>query len=425
MRGKPNMQPQPHFRFFFGSSIALACFVGMIGNTGVILFAGTGVLIKPLTEAFGWSRGDVSLAMTLLTVGIALGVLLSGRLIDRYGARRVLCTAIALSILVILTGPIYAVTLPLFYTMMILAALLGAPTNTIGYARVVSNWFDKRRGLFIGINSAGAGLGFTLAPLVCNWALGIGGWRAGYISLGLFLLFIVFPTVYFLLIDKPQDVGLLPDGTAQNAPDQQQAEETSAYLSLGEAVKTRVFWLMIIIIACIAFCLNGLFSQLAALLTDRGVDMNTAALVVSTMGISMAVARVVVGYTIDKLFAPMVALVVFLLVLTGILLLIYGQHLSLYFIAAILMGIGIGTESDLMVFLTGRYFGLRNFGAIFSWVFIAHMTGTSLGPYIMGRSFDIHGNYIPILQVCLGLLALATVLFAFLGRYDQYTSRKR
>ena len=53
------------------------------------------------------------------------------------------------------------------------------------------------------------------------------------------------------------------------------------------------------------------------------------------------------------------------------------------------------------------------------------MTGTSLGPYIMGRSFDIHGNYIPILQVCLALLALSTLLFAFLGRYDQFTSKKR
>ena len=419
------MQPQKEFRFFFGSTIALACFVGMIGNTGVILFAGTGVLIKPLTEEFGWSRGDVSLALTLLTVGIALGVLVSGRLIDRYGARRVVCASIALSMLVILTGPLYVATLPLFYTMMLLAAVVGAPTNTIGYARVISDWFDKRRGLFIGINSAGIGLGFTLAPLVCNWAVGVGGWRAGYVSLGLFLLFIVFPTVYFFLIDKPEDVGLLPDGATKSTSDHQEASDTSGHLSLGEALRTRVFWLMIIIMACIAFSLNGIFSQLAALLTDRGIDMTTAALVVSTMGISMAVARVAVGYIIDKLFAPMVAVAVFILVLAGVGLLIYGQHLTLYIIAAILMGIGIGTESDLMVFLTGRYFGLRHFGTIFSWVFIAHMTGTSLGPYIMGSSFDIHGNYIPILQVCLALLALATVLFAFLGRYDQYTRREK
>ena len=419
------MQPQPRFKFFFGSTIALACFVGMTGNTGVILFAGTGVLIKPLTQEFGWSRGDVSLALTLLTVGIALGVLVSGRLIDRYGARRVLCASIALSILVILTGPLYVATLPLFYTMMLLAALLGAPTNTIGYARVISDWFDKRRGLFIGINSAGAGLGFTLAPLVCNWALGIGGWRAGYFSLGLLLLFIVFPTVYLLLIDKPADVGMLPDGARESTTVDQETADTSGHLSLGEAVRTRVFWLMIVIMPCVAFSLNGIFSQLAALLTDRGIDMTTAALVVSTMGISMLMARVLIGYIVDKLFAPMVAVAVFILVLAGVCLLIYGQHLSLYIIAAILMGVGIGTESDLMVFLTGRYFGLRHFGTIFSWVFIAHMTGTSLGPYIMGSSYDLHGNYIPILQVCLGLLALSTVLFAFLGRYDQYTRREK
>ena len=419
------MRSQPKFKFFFGSSIALACFVGMTGNTGVILFAGTGVLITPLSQEFGWSRGDISLALTYLTVGIALGVLLTGRLIDRYGARRVVCTSIVLSILVILSGPLYVASLPLFYTMMFLAAVVGAPTNTIGYARVISNWFDKRRGLFIGINSAGIGLGFALAPQICSWAAGIGGWRAGYFSLGLFLLFIIFPIVYLFFIDKPEDVGLLPDGVQKSATGDQEAADTSEHLSLGEALRTHVFWLMIIIMSCIAFSLNGIFSQLAVLVTDRGIDMTTAALVVSTMGISMAVARVVVGYIIDKLFAPMVALGVFLSVLIGVGLLIYGQHLSLYFIAAILMGIGIGTESDLMVYLTSRYYGMRHFATIFSWVFIAHMTGTSLGPYIMGRSFDIHGNYIPILQVCLALLALATVLFAFLGSYDQFTAKKR
>ncbi len=419
------MQPEPKFKFFFGSSVALACLVGMIGNTGAILFAGTGVLIKPLSLEFGWSRGEISLGLTWLTFGIALGVLVSGRLIDRYGARRVVCASIALSILIILTGPLYVATLPLFYTMMILAATLGAPTNTIGYARVISNWFDKRRGLFIGINSAGIGLGFTLAPMLCNWAVGIGGWRAGYFSLGMFLLFMVFPTVYFFLIDKPEDVGMLPDGAAPSVSGHHQASDSSRHLSLVEALRTRVFWLMIIIIACIAFSLNGIFSQLAALLTDRGIDMTTAALVVSTMGISMAIARVAIGYIIDKLFAPRVAFLVFLCVLFGVGLLIYGRSTELYFIAAILMGIGIGTESDLMVFLTGRYFGLRHFGTIFSWVFIAHMTGTSLGPYIMGRSFDIHGNYIPILQTSLALLALATVLFAFLGRYDQLHINQR
>ena len=420
-----NMRSQPRFRFFFGSSIIMACFIGMIGNTGVILFAGTGVLITPLSQEFGWSRGEISLGLTYLTVGIALGVLLTGRLIDRYGARRVVCTSIVLSILVILSGPLYVTTLPLFYTMMALAAVVGAPTNTIGYARVISNWFDKRRGLFIGINSAGIGLGFTFAPQICNWAAGIGGWRAGYFSLGLLLLIIVFPLVYLFLIDKPEDVDLLPDGAEKSATGNQGTGGSSTDLLLGEALRTHVFWLMIIIMACVAFSLNGIFSQLAVLVTDRGIDITTAALVVSTMGASMAVARIVVGYIIDKLFAPKVAFVVFLTVLLGVGLLIYGDHLALYFIAAILLGFGIGTESDLMVFLTSRYFGVRHFGTIFSWVFIAHMTGTSLGPYMMGSSYDLHGSYIPILQVCLGLLALATVLFAFLGRYDQFTGRKK
>ena len=290
----------------------------MTGNTGVILFAATSVLIKPLTQEFGWGRGDISLALTYLTVGIALGVLVTGKLIDRYGARRVVCTAIALSILVILTGPLYVTTLPLFYTMMLLAAVVGAPTNTIGYARVISNWFDNRRGLFIGINSAGIGLGFALAPQICSWAAGIGGWRAGTSVWGCSCCYLYcLRFIYSLLINPKTWV------CCRTAP--KKAQQATGRLRI-RVVTCR--WVRRSGPTCSGSCslslpvslfsLNGLFSQLAPMLTDRGIDTTTAALVVSTMGISMAVARVVVGYIIDKLFAPKVALVVFLSVLFGV-----------------------------------------------------------------------------------------------------------
>lgn len=412
------------FKLFFGASTVISCFIGMMGTSGGILFVTLGILVKPLNEEFGWNRGEIYLSLTFLTVGISLGLLLTAKLFERFGARKVLLTSVLFSGLVILTGPLYISSLPLLYGMMFLSAIIGAATNTVGYTWVITNWFDKRRGLFIGINASGFGLGMALMPTLCEWAVNLGGWRAGHYSLGLFMLIIVLPTLYFFLIEKPQDVGLLPDGKKPNDSGEQENLETEHHLSLSEAARTHVFWLMLTIILCLAFCLNGIYTQVVPLLTDRGIDRAQATLILSTIGISMAVGRICVGYVLDKLFAPYVAIGMFIMVISGIGLLTFTHYLPLYFVAGSMIALGLSAEADLMAYLTSRYFGTRHFGTIFACVFIMHMAGTSLGPPFLGRSFDINGNYQFILQVCMGLLLFATTLFAFLGPYNQFFKNK-
>ena len=183
-----------------------------MGSTGAILFSSMGVLIKPLSEAFGWSRGDISFGATCLTMGIIFGMLTTGHFIDKYGSRRILIISVIISIAVVMIGPQFVSTLPLFYLMLILGAILGGPTNTVGYVRVISCWFDQRRGLFIGIIAAGMGLGFTGVPLLTDFAVSQGGWKAGYYALGFVMLFMVLPALIFLVKDYPEDIGLHPDG---------------------------------------------------------------------------------------------------------------------------------------------------------------------------------------------------------------------
>ena len=413
------------FKLFFGASTVVACFIGMMGTSGGILFITLGILVEPMTQEFGWSRGEIYLSISFLTVGIILGLLLTARLFNRFGARKVLLISVLLSGLLILTGPLYISSLPLLYAMMLASSVIGAATNTVGYTVVITNWFDKRRGLFIGINASGFGLSMALMPALCEWAVNLGGWRAGYYSLGLFMLLFVLPALYFLLIEKPEDIGLLPDGEEIGESDEIAKAETHHSLSLKEAARTHVFWLMLIIIACLSFCLNGIYTQVVPLLTDRGIDRGLATLVLSSIGITMAIGRICVGYILDKVFAPYVAIVMFVLVLSGIGLLTYTHYLPLYFVAGMMIALGLSAEADLMAFLTSRYFGVRNFGAIFVCIFIMHMVGTSLGPPILGKSFDLHGDYLFILPVCMLILLFATILFAFLGPYDQFFKKSR
>ena len=408
------------FPLFFGSTVVLGCFLGMMGSSGSMLFTSIGVLIKPLSEEFGWARDQISYGATLITFGIIIGLLTSGFLIDRFGARRVLIVSVLMSIIVVATGPLYVSSLPLFYTMLVLASIVGGPTNTSGYARVIASWFDRRRGLFIGINACGMGLGFAVAPFITDMAVTAAGWKAGYYAIALFMFLVALPSVLFLVIDKPRDVGLEVDGVEKAGPEGDESAIDEPSLSLKQAASTGTFWLMIYIVAVLAFALQGTLIHLVPLLIDRGIESSTAALVASSVGLSMGVARMIVGYFLDHVFAPRLAMVVFSLASMSIMLIVFTDYLPLYFLAAVLIGFGLGAEGDLMAYMVSRYFGMRNFAAIFSSVFSFYILGTGAGPAMFGRSFVEHGNYLQIHFISFGLMISAIILFAFLAPYDRH-----
>lgn len=411
---------KPQFPFFFGSTVVLGCFIGMMGSTGAMLFTSIGVLVSPLNAEFGWSRGDISFAASIVTMGIIIGLLTSGPLIDKFGARRVLIVSVILSIIVVSTGPLYISSLTLFYTMLILAAIVGGPTNTVGYARVIASWFDRRRGLFIGINACGMGLGFALAPVITDIAVNAQGWKASYVCLGVLMLVVVLPSVIFLVIDKPEDVGLQVDGDDLDHSENVSRSNSHASLDLKQAMRTPAFWLLLYIVAAIAFALQGTLIHLVPLLIDRGIDASTAALVASSIGLSMAGARLIVGYLLDHMFAPRLAMIVFSLATLSIVIILFTDSLPLYFLAAVFIGFGLGAEGDLMAYMVSRYFGMRNFALIFSCIFSFYMLGTGMGPALFGQAFDLHGNYIQIHYISIALMISAIILLVFLAPYDQY-----
>ncbi len=414
---------EKRFPLFFGSTVVLGCFLGMMGSSGSMLFTSIGVLVKPLSEEFGWGRDEISYGATLITFGIIIGLLTSGFLIDKFGARRVLIVSVLLSIIVVATGPLYVSTLPLFYTMLVLASIVGGPTNTSGYARVIASWFDRRRGLFIGINACGMGLGFFLAPLITDMAVNAAGWKAGYYCIGLFMFLVALPSVLFLVIDKPQDVGLEVDGEKKQSTDT--VVEHAASLTLKQAAKTPAFWLMIYIVTTLAFALQGTLIHFVPLLIDRGIESSTAAIVASSVGLSMGASRMIVGYFLDHVFAPRLAMVIFSLASLSIVLIIFTNSLPLYFLAAVLIGFGLGAEGDLMAYMVSRYFGMKNFASIFSTVFSFYILGTGAGPAFFGRSFVANGDYAQIHFISVGLMISAIVLFAFLAPYDRYLPKSK
>lgn len=142
-----------------------------------------------------------------------------------------------------------------------------------------------------------------------------------------------------------------------------------------------------------------------------------AALVQSTLGLALVVSRVVIGYVMDRFFAPHVAVACFLLSAIGVSLLATGAMGPLAFVAAVFIGISMGAEIDMLAFLTGRYFGVENFGQVYGILFTSFLIGTSGGPVAYGMAFETLGSYSWVLVVSIGLMLASAAITSRLPRY--------
>lgn len=156
------------------------------------------------------------------------------------------------------------------------------------------------------------------------------------------------------------------------------------------------------------------------MLTDRGLSSAVAALIASAFGLSAFGGRVIIGWLIDRFFARDVALVFFLLSAIGIALLNSDVPVWLLFIAAVLVGGGLGAEVDLLAYLASRYFGLRCFSEIFGVLFGAILVSIGVGPVVFGLVYDQTHSYSSVMWAGLVLCVLAVFVMMLLRPFPQW-----
>src|SRR5208283_90339 len=193
-------------------------------------------------------------------------------------------------------------------------------------------------------------------------------------------------------------------------------------LAAHDAWHSGTFWLMVCAFFLVSISVQGCLVHTTAMLIDRGIAAQTAALGSSLVGAAVLLGRVGTGYLLDHLFAPRVAAVFFGGAALGIGLLWLGTT-PVAFAGAFLVGLGLGAEVDLIAYLISRYFGLRAFGKVYSSAFAAFALAGALGPLIMGASFDQTGSYRGALATFLVATLVAAVLMTRLGPYRYHAGQ--
>ena len=388
--------------------------LGLSTSPGQFAFGAFGLFIEPLEQEFGWARGDMSLALTLFTLCLAITLPFIGRLVDRYGSRRVLTPSMLFLGLALCLLGWQLESLMVLFTVYVLIGVLGAGANSPPYMRTVSAWFDRKRGLAIGVAMAGAGLGYAYVPPMVRYINDAYGWRFSFLALGAIIILVATPLVSLYLKDPPRPVMYAGQDTGGIA-----ARYSGD--SWTQAIGRGVFWLLIVVFALLSFSLYGMLAHFKPLLTGMGVPSAEAGWITGMVGIAVMVSRVVIGFLIDRIFAPRVALVVFLLSAAGMYVLSTGDAPGFAVPAALLLGLSMGAEIDLLAYLAGRYFGLKSFAVIYGLLFSAFLVGTALGPWAYGAVYDANGSYSLILLAGAGCCGLAALVTGLLPRWNDET----
>lgn len=361
--------------------IVLAGGLGMFLNLGPVILFTYGIFIRPISAQTGWSTLSLASAIGPAMLITALSQPAIGYLLDRHGARKfslVSIGAFGLGIVALGALPSSARS---FSWCLALATLLGAGQTPLPYSFLVSRWFDRGRGTALGIALAFSGLGVTIWPAVVGHLLATISWRQTYMALGGMVL--ALGALAVALIREP----------ARNA-----ARESAGNASPREGVPLRAamatgsFWLLVVVAFVIAAEVTGATVHLPAMLAAHGASPQAAASLASVLGIASIVSRLFIGVALDYVFAPLVGFVVFAATATGCLLLVHATA-GAPVVAAVLLGIGLGAEADILAFIASRIFGVRYFGSIYGVLMVVFLLGTSAGPALFAVALNGHGGY--------------------------------
>jgi MFS family permease len=390
-----------------GWKIVLVSAVGLAFGLSALRIYSIGVLTKPLTAAFGISRGDVQSIYTFMTVGNLLASPFLGVLIDRHGVRRLtLISIVLMAVGMAMMG--LAHSLWELYIIGFFMSVLGVGTVPITWTRVIVDWFSVGRGLALGIALSGTGVVAIFLPLYTTWLVSDFGWRAAYVGIGALPLVFALPMSYWLLYDRTGATASRPimASTANNESE------------FRDVLKDYRFWVMAVAFFLVGACVAGLIATLVPILTDRGLTAGTAARIAGVIGIMVIIGRSGTGLLLDRFWAPGVALLLFSAPVCGCLILVSRiGGLSGEIAAAATIGLATGAEFSLMAFMVSKYFGQRHYGIIYACLYAVWKLSAGLGAPMFGYSFDITKSYNSILYFSAGAIFVGSTLLLTLGPY--------
>jgi len=395
-------------KFFYGW-VVVASFL-IIGTTLFGIRLTFGVFFKSIETQFALSRTFTS---SILSANLILGgacAILGGWALDRFGPKRVLSLmAVFTGLSLVLTGRT-AAPWQLFLTYSLLLALGTGPAY-VAVMSTVSRWFDKKRGLALGIASSGNGLGTMLMAVLAAYLITSFDWCTAYTVIGVMAVIVVIP-VSLVLKRDPREIGALPDGVKEMVTDEKnQVIAPAPSLTLRQAVRTRSFWLILLLFILFASSYFLALTHVVPHAMDKGIDPVQAASILSLMGATNIAGRVMMGSVSDRFGRKRIVVVCTFLQAVTLFWLIGSQSLWMFYVYALAYGFVFGGSEPILAAMIGDTFGVGKLGSILGIIDAAWGVGAAIGPIVGGLIFDLAGDYfVAFLYAALAMVAVSLLV---------------
>lgn len=398
---------------FYGWVMLAIGVLGLLG-TGPGQSYTIGLFFGPIIRELHISSTMVAAVYGIGTALAALGLSAMGRLIDRHGPRLLLAAIALMMGGVCLAFPYVrgVVTLLLAFTAV---RFLGQGSLTLAATNLVSQWFARRRGLALSITALGFAAGLAAYPPAVERLIAAVGWRQTWSWLGLWVWLLLIPAVLLLVIDRPDDLGLRPDGAraAAPAPDATRANPTpaaelEANWTPREAMRTVTFWVLAVAMADSSALITGMYIYHVSYFVEQGLSAGLAAAMFSVTSVSMVVAMLGVGVLLDRAPTQLVVAGSILVNALALGMLYFLHNVVTAVVYAVLLGATSGAAMTNSNYIWPRFFGRRHLGGIQGTAATVSIIGASLGALPFGIAHDMFGSY----RVAVGLLAFLPLGFA-------------
>ncbi|EST27598.1 MFS transporter [Streptomyces roseochromogenus subsp. oscitans DS 12.976] len=397
--------------------VAAVTFVTIIGAAAFRSLPG--LLIDPLHQEFGWSRGTIGAAVSINLALYGLTAPFAAALMDRFGIRRV----VAVALVVIAAGSGLTVWMTAAWQLWLCWGLLvglGSGSMALAFAATVTNrWFTERRGLVSGILTAASASGQLIFLPLLSWVVEHHGWRPAAVTVSLAALAVA-PFVWILLRDHPADIGAAPYGAREFIPKPPPVSGAArrTLTVLSASVRTGTFWLLAGTFAICGASTNGLIqTHFVPAEHDHGMPVTTAASLLAVIGVFDVVGTIASGWFTDR-FEPRRLLAVYY-ALRGLSLLFLPMLLGpavhppmLFFI--VFYGLDWVATVPPTLALCREQFG-EDSAIVFGWVLASHQIGAALVAYLGGLARDVFGSY-DLVWYASGTLCAAAALMALVIR---------
>ncbi len=411
-----NINPTPSGRpkVFYGWWLLAGSVVAMALGSGVSFWS-FGLYISPLEEEFGWSRAEVSLGFSVSLAISGLTGPLIGRWIDTSGPRVAIVVGATLTaatyILLATTSELWQ-----WYAYNSINAVFRQMMFFIPFQALISRWFDRRRGIALGILGTGFSLGgFVVVPLM-RLVIDQVGWDGSFIISGIAVVGVFVPIGLLLVRDSPADVGAVPDGEPPPKDEPYQAR-VLAGLTLGRALSTPLFWVLAFAMMLFFYGLFGWLVHMVPFYESVGISRGVAAALVSAAAGFGIVTRLAFGLLADRIGRiETVAMGMLAFLMAGMTALILDSGTAGIAVFIVFWVVGSGGGPLLEPLLLTRAFGLAHFGAILGAFIVVETIGFIISPALAGVIYDSTGSYDWVLVMFLCAFAASFALFYLAAR---------